>query len=149
MVPSLSAQTINSNVLLEHSPFLPCSLPCAPYWLPSDFQLHIASTPQFQSPLNTKDDFLRHSTELLDYNALQGNKLAGLTSNLVNKNNHLPLYNYLLFNLTMRIGSEQNVPKSISLSFTNPYKYNIKLTCYIVFSKEAAIEVDSGRLIPL
>lgn len=149
MVPTLTAQTINTNVLPEHSPFLPCSLPCAPYWLPEDFQLHIASTPQFQSPLNTKDDFLRNSCELLDYNALQGNRLAGLTSNLVTKNNHLPLYNYLLFNLTNRLSSENNIPKSISVSFRSPYKYNIKLTCYIVFSKEAAIEVETGRLIPM
>ena len=74
MVPTLTGQTVNRNILPEHSPFLPCSLPYCPYWIPEDFQLHIVSIPQFQSPLNTKDDFLRHNIELLEYNALQGNK---------------------------------------------------------------------------
>ena len=149
MVPTLSAQAINSNILPENSPLLPCSLPCAPYFLPEDFQLHIASTPQYQSPLNTKEDFLRNNCELFTYNALQGNSLPGLTSNLVTKHNHLTLYNYILCNLQHKLPSDKNVPKSISVSFRSQYKYNIKMTCYIVYSKEAAVEVETGRLLAL
>ncbi len=143
IVPTLT-QNENKNILVEHSPFYPCGSPGAPAFIFQDFQVSIAGTPLFTTPLSSLDDFLYH--DVFAYNALNGNMTRGLTSNRITKNSWKRCDNYLLIDLTKRLPSEDLLPKSISINGKSNYNKDITLTCYTMYEKVASIDIETGRL---
>lgn len=146
MVPSLQASENGvDKVLPEHSSLYPCSSPAAPHFIPTNFQISVAGSPLFTTPLNSLDEYLEN--DVFSFNSINGNLSTGLTSNTITRENWMEANNYLCFDLSRRLPSEDSLPKSIAVSFSNTYNKDIKMTCFIVYEKQTSIDVETGRLL--
>ena len=93
-------------------------------------------------------DFQQFSDELSSANAINGGKMTGLSSGLISFDMFEWNYRYFVCDVSRRLPSEDNVPKSVQISGTIQSSLSaIQLMVFVEFAREIKIDVSTGQLL--
>lgn len=127
----------------HQSPFSAEPGTTSPFGALTDFNVQVAGINMFTQ--NEVYDFEQFMNELSSQNAINGNLVNGLTSGLINEADFETGYRYYVCDVSRRLPSEDNVPKSISIQGKNKSKLNLSIYTFIVFERSITIDVASGE----
>jgi hypothetical protein len=96
---------------------------------------------------NQRYDFQQYVQELSSINSINGNLISGLTSGLISEDDWSYMYRAYVCDLSRRLESENEVPKSLQISGKNCSFQPITLFCFVEYEKNITIDVVSGSKI--
>ena len=117
---------------------------CSPLIYLQQFQVQIAGQNIFDSP---KDYDFEHYLENRESGSINGNLIRGISSGLISykrwKNNMC----VIIIPLNRRLKESNKVPLSLSVTGKLASELKCDLHCYIEYSKEIKISVESGAIL--
>lgn len=111
----------------------------------SHFQVLIAGTNIFQQ--NVDYDFDAFLNETVKGNAVNGNDTEQVNSGLISQYMFDNAYRYYVVNLSRRLASDNQTPKSVSLQGTNNTLVTLDYMCFLVFGKSITINTATSQIV--
>lgn len=147
IVPQLSRDTKAGSLLPISSPF--CSAPSctAPYSVLTNFNVAISGRNLYQSNIQYSwEHWLEHVSYM---GGIDGNPKSelGLKSGLISEADWQKAYRFIYVNLSNKNEAEDEVPRSLTVSFTNKCKAALDFYIFLFYEKEVSVDCATGQLI--
>lgn len=154
IVPQLSRTQIDPGNGSQYQTLLPfsspfCSAPSctAPFSVLTNFNVAISGKNLYQSNIQYSWE---HWLEQISYmGGIDGNPKSelGVKSGLISEADWQKAYRFLYVNLTNKNEAEDEVPRSVTISFTNRCKKNLDFYIFLFYEKEVSVDCATGQLI--
>ncbi len=110
----------------------------------SNLQINVANKPLFNSPIMyTFDQWNQENSDV----GLNGNATVDCTSGLLSEQLFNQNHRFYYFDLSRRLKSEDGASKSISVSCTNPTKFDMKVIAIVYYQKQWVIDTDLCQIL--
>jgi hypothetical protein len=145
IVPTISASTIGTPTGLAQyqNPFDSCPGTTAPLAALTNIQIQISGSNAWNSLIRW--NFSNFNDELSQINAINNGQMVGLSSGLINSYDFDTAYRYYVCDVSRRLKSEDNVPKSVSINCTNATLRSLDLTVFVIYERKVGLNMLSGE----
>jgi len=134
----------NTSIDTIQSPFDTAGSTTLPLANIHNLQISVSGKNLFNNPIEYSwENFL---FELSSINALHGAALTGSTSGLLNQHMFNHSYRYYVCDLSRRLKSEDNVPKSLTIIGNNTSGVALDLYCFVIYQKQITFNMITGAI---
>lgn len=127
----------------EQSIFDTCPATSGPYAMLSQLQVYIANRPVYQYPVSYNfEQWLMENSQV----GANGSMVNEMTSGLLTKQLFEQNHRFYTVDLSRRMESEDGMSKSVTVQFTNPTNYDMKVIAILFYEKFWSVDTANCTL---